>query len=259
MRARPGSDDRRVIFLHLPKTGGSTLRRIIEREYPADAIFTIDPDVSGSIDRLLGLPPARLEAIRAVIGHAPYGLHEIVPWPAAYVTLVREPVDRIVSHFAFAQRSPESPLHAEAGAGSGSLGRYVREAPSAPFFNDGQTRLLGSESPRDARPARPETLTRALARIDDWVGVIGLTDRFGDSLAMMRSAFGWSRVRPGREKPGWNRPGWEDIPDSDLREVREHNRMDAELYAAASLRFERDRISTGLHGGLRRLIGARAR
>ena len=36
-------DDKAVIFLHIPKTAGTTLNRIIEWQYNPLAIFTMDP------------------------------------------------------------------------------------------------------------------------------------------------------------------------------------------------------------------------
>lgn len=230
-------DDRRLMFLHLPKTAGSTLRRIIERQFGIDAVYAIGEPTSDSIDRLLELPRQRLDSLRAVVGHVPFGLHELLPWPVAYVTLIREPVDRIVSHFHFALRTPGSPLATEVEAAGRSLRRYVEEAPSGPYFNDGQTRLLGSPDARQAPPATETALERAKARLASAFSVVGLTERFDESLALLRGAFGWRRARYHREKVGWNRPPMDDIPQEDLRAVADRNRLDADLYAFAVERF----------------------
>ena len=51
--------DRAIIFLHLPKCGGTTLNRIIEWEYPATRIFSVDPSYfRWSHRKLMRLPPS---------------------------------------------------------------------------------------------------------------------------------------------------------------------------------------------------------
>jgi hypothetical protein len=226
------------LFLHLPKTAGSTLRRIIEWQYGADAVWTIGEPTSAAIDQLVQLPRRRLDAIRAVVGHFPFGLHNLLPWPVAYVTLVREPVDRIVSHYYYAERTSASKLSAEVKATGRSLRRYVEEAPSGRYFNNGQTRLLGSDDVRHAAPADRTTLARATERLLSSFAIVGLTDRFDKSLALISRYFGWRDTGPNRrENIGRNRTSLSDIPADDLQSIAAHNVLDTELYVVARQRF----------------------
>jgi hypothetical protein len=224
--------DELVIFIHIPKTAGSTLLRIMEREY-GDAMFHVS--ALQPIDRLLSLPAGRLDRLRAVAGHIPFGLHELLDRPATYVTLLREPVDRIVSHFAYAVRSPRSPLHAQVEAAGYNLGRYVVEAPAAAYFNNGQTRLLGANDPRKTSPATEGTLVRAKVNLSRHFAVTGITDRFDESLLLMAETFGWSMVPYRREKVSPNRP--ERVTKQDAQVIIERNRLDSQLYAFAAERL----------------------
>lgn len=221
-----------VIFIHIPKTAGSTLLRIMQREY-GDAMYHVGGE--RSVDQLLSLPPDRLAGIRAVAGHIPFGLHELLDPPATYVTLLREPVDRIVSHFAYAARTPESPLHAQVEAAGNDLGRYVAEAPAAAYFNNGQTRLLGATDPRTSSPATEASLVRAKEHLSRHFSVAGVTERFDESLLMMSEAFGWSMAPYRREKVSPNRP--EQVTDDDARTIIERNRLDVQLHAFATERL----------------------
>src|SRR5690242_7431356 len=94
--------DEAVIFLHIPKAAGSTLNRLIEFEYPLFEMYSIDPVFyrwSGT--HLHRLSKRRLGKIRVFKGHMLFGLHAILPQPATYITVLREPVERVLSSFYF--------------------------------------------------------------------------------------------------------------------------------------------------------------
>src|SRR5438067_1113873 len=91
-----------LIFLHLPKCAGTTLNRLIEREYPLLEIYSVDPVFyRWSSAHLWSLPKSRLQRFRVFKGHMPFGLHHILPQPATYFTVVRDPIDRMISAFHF--------------------------------------------------------------------------------------------------------------------------------------------------------------
>jgi hypothetical protein len=91
-----------VIFLHLPKTADTTLNRLIEWEYPLFEMYSIDPVFfrwSGAHSQKV--PERRLKRTRVFKGHMWFRLHEILPQPATCITVLREPVDRVVPAFYF--------------------------------------------------------------------------------------------------------------------------------------------------------------
>src|SRR6478752_9888303 len=75
-----GKTEEAVIFLHLPKTAGTTLNRLIEWEYPVFEMYSIDPVFfTWSAAHLRRLSADRLKKIRMFKGHMLYGLHEVLP------------------------------------------------------------------------------------------------------------------------------------------------------------------------------------
>src|SRR5947208_10260939 len=105
-------DREALIFLHIPKTAGTTLNRILERQYSPLAIFTMDPyRIRATAERLKRLPERRRRRLRVVRGHLFYGIHESLPQGATYITLLREPVARFLSSYYFILRRPLHPLH----------------------------------------------------------------------------------------------------------------------------------------------------
>ncbi len=227
-----------LVFIHLPKTAGSTLRRVLERQYPEGSIFRMDGfSLQGSWDRLAGLAHSGGPTPEVVLGHMPFGVHGALhPGRCRYVTLVRHPVERLVSHFGYVSRTPQSALHDEVARERLSLRHYVEGSRMAPLVNDGQTRLLGAADFVSAPPATEETLTRAKVNIEAWFEVAAPTDRFDEAVILMRRRFGWGwptylpqKVSPGRRGP---------LDAETERAILERNRLDLELYRFVAERFE---------------------
>ena len=195
-----------AVFLHIPKTAGSTMYRILEREYAGLPTFRLYGDIDERIRALEALTEQERAELRLVCGHMGFGVHRLLPGRSAYVTLLRDPVDRIVSHYHYTRSRPTQQGHARAMEGVTSIDDYVRVSAFAPIFNNGQTRLLGSDLKEAGEPADEGTLERALAVIDRDDVVIGLQDRFDESLLVMMRAFGWGYPAYRRENVGHHRP-----------------------------------------------------
>ncbi len=94
--------EQRIIFLHIPKTAGFTLQKIIERQYPPQSIYTLEPSNElESIREFQSLDPAQRAKTRLLKGHLNMGqkLHEYLPQPVTYFTILRDPVERVLSHY----------------------------------------------------------------------------------------------------------------------------------------------------------------
>jgi glycosyltransferase involved in cell wall biosynthesis len=236
----------RALFLHIPKTAGSTLLRILEREYEGSPQLRLYRPLEGPaalVRAVADLPEAERRAFRLVAGHMAFGIHALLPGPSTYVTLLRDPVDRVVSHYHYTRSRPDDPGHARALEGVRSLEDYVHRSPYARLVNDGQTRLLGFRL--EVGPVVPdrEALARAKDVLDRDDVVVGLQDRFDESLLLMVRAFGWGYPAVIDDNVGRDRPRLEDLAPSTVELIREHNALDVELYEHARRRVERDLAS----------------
>lgn len=88
-----------VVFTHVPKTAGSTIGHGLYHLVGEDrlAVATTDDDDLSAI-----LP--RLHTVDAVTGHVRYPIIQPHAPNAAYFAAVRDPIDRIVSHYFFVIR-----------------------------------------------------------------------------------------------------------------------------------------------------------
>jgi Galactose-3-O-sulfotransferase len=240
----PIAEDATVIFLHVGKTAGATMRRALRKEFPSAEVMELRaPTVApgrlrrdGAIDYFAALSEAERTRPRLIMGHMTFGLHEVVPRPATYVTLLREPLDLIASQFHHAKRHEGHLLHEEA-KGFPDLASYVRSGISLEMDNS-QTRAFAGDVSTPFGGCTPTMLGHAKANLERAFAVIGLTERFDESLVLMRRAFDWRKLRyvsvnvdPGRDRRG-------SLSMDDLDHIRAQNALDLELYAWAAARFD---------------------
>ena len=93
-----------MLFLHIHKTAGTTLNRIIEREYNPFLVYTIEGKrIEWSIDHFKRLSEARRTRLRVIKGHMSFGLHEFLPQPSTYITFLRDPIERCISSYSYSK------------------------------------------------------------------------------------------------------------------------------------------------------------
>jgi hypothetical protein len=239
-----------LIFLHLPKTAGTTLAHILARQYGDAALLRLYESTSG--EELASIPRSQLDGVRVVLGHFSFGAHRFIPYPTPYITVLREPIARVISHYSFVRRSPTHYLYDT--ARRLSLGEFV-VACGLDEPNNDQTRLLAGYNCGPASVASAEEmLARARQHLRDYVAVAGLTEDFDRSILLMKHAFGWKTPYYARENvSGWRLP-WRGVSDETLGVIAAHNQLDLELYHFAQGIFQGQVIQHGaeLESELRR-------
>lgn len=231
-----------VVFLHIGKTAGSTLATILGRYYTREETFQIYPKrYHDTLDALTSLPAARRAEIRLLKGHLPFGVHEHLPTPATYVTMLREPVDRVVSLYYFARRVPKHYLHQPIVRGNLDIERYVSSGLSWEMDN-GQLRVLTGHLHDIAIGGCTRVLLdEAKRNIIQHFSVVGLSGRFDESVLLTKHRLGWKGFPVYRRKNVTvGRPTTDRLSKSELAAIRKHNELDEELYQWVSARFQRE-------------------
>ncbi len=238
-----------LVFVHLPKTAGTTLGRVLARQFPARERFAMGGAFWPGEEAYRRLRERRTPAHRLFFGHMAYGLHRELGRPAVYATMLREPRARLTSAYRFAAATPAHPFH-EAIARRGLSLQGFLEAGLMPEMDNAQVRFLGEDPHLPFGEAADATLERALANLET-VPIIGITERFDESLLLMARRLGWTRP-PWyvRRNVGAPRPAAEaerDPPSPELEGlIGLCTRLDEVLYRAALVRFAALRIEAGL-------------
>jgi hypothetical protein len=215
-----------LIFMHLPKTGGSTLAQIIERQYGSRSVLPLYKSTSG--EELASLPQDWMADIQAITGHFHFGVHELLSTPSIYITMLRDPLERVISHYYYVRNHRDHYLHPM--ATECGLSEFVQVCNLQEPNND-QTRLLGAD-PDSIRSGQcsPELLARAKDRLQHHFAVVGITEAFDQSLILMKKRMGWRTPYYSRENVTRKRPMKEDFSRHTLQVVRTYNELDCELY-----------------------------
>ena len=250
-----------LIFLHIYKTGGTTLNRILEREYKLHQICSVDPNGwQWHYRKILRWPERRLNRTLVFKGHMPFGLHDVLRRRARYLTILRDPVERAVSDYYFARsfaphinhrvaqqltleeyflEKHEHNLQTQIIAGPSAENSFA--IPCGPVT--AYTRLRGSylrySINHKSEMCDDATLDRAKKNLARHFEVVGLTDRYEETLALLKVTFGWKVRRYGRFRTTPNRLPKDRVPGATAELIRKRERFDVALYAYAQDLFEK--------------------
>lgn len=237
-----------IIFSHILKTGGLAFSNIMQRQYkPNFFMATQEPfKVRKEINQLKKITKDSDNRIRAVSGHIGIGLHELLPQPSKYITILRDPIDRLLSQY----------YHCCRGGLVLPIKDFVSMQPR--FSYNLQTRFLSGfefneqltgawdansffDVDLDYYRAKCTTATLESAKVNlKERGYFGLTERFEESLLMFKQNLGWKwkNIWYIKTNIGTNRPHNEVISDDILECLQKVNELDAELYRYAKENFE---------------------
>ncbi len=225
-----------LIFLHIPKTAGSTLQGLLRRYYRGNALYVVD-GVKQTVESLIALSDDQKKRIRMIAGHIPYGLHEHLPQSATYFTLLREPVDLVLSYYYYLKEAVTHPYHALVNEPDMTLSKFL-ELRIDNTVSNVQTRLLAGKVYNGAyKECTLEDLRLAKEHLHESFAVVGLTEAFDETLLLLQRVFGWHNLYYARVNVTRKRPLRAEItPDID-EAICHHNQLDLELYHHAAERF----------------------
>ena len=225
-----------LIFVHILKTGGITLGSLLRRHYSGEKTFATFPDAwhpDGSIDAFKALTTEEADRIRLLYGHMGFGFHEKFSVPVSYVTLLRDPVERVISRYFHDRREPKNLLHEEIQAGM-SLEAYVRYLTEAARMDNLQTRVIaGNWEKCGYGPCTASMLEEAKRNLRTRFLLAGLTERFDAFYLLLCRKFGWAPLFYRRRNVTRRRPSQADLPTETVALIREYNQYDSELYRYA--------------------------
>ncbi|MEL6779903.1 MAG: sulfotransferase family 2 domain-containing protein [Cyanobacteria bacterium J06597_16] len=236
-----------VIFLHLPKTAGTTLKHITRRQYSPSETFefySVTRQPAKGINGFISLPEKRKENMKFVTGHIGFGLHQFIDKPSTYITVLRDPIKRVISFYHYLQRT--NPNH-QSLEGIDSLERFVQ---SADLVRNDMTKYLsnvkmktqlaykGGDAPEDRITCTPEDLEQAKENLRTHFSVVGLTEEFDKTMVLIRRKLGWQVFPYLNANVAKKKTSSRAVSEEAMALLKEYNSYDVELYQYAQSLFQ---------------------
>ncbi len=220
-----------VIFLHIPKTAGTTLSEIFKANYHPAEIYNREFSGDDGASAFINLSVERRAAIRLLWGHFPFGLHQYLPGPFTYFTFLRDPVERVISHYYYLLSHPEMFTIPEIIREKNLTLHEVLERDLIVDIKNMYTRLLaGLPYLFPADGYTEEHGQTASQNLQNYFSVVGLVEKFDESLLLLKKAYGWDHIYYVPDNVNRQRPGRETIPPETIALIEQQNDMDMRLY-----------------------------
>lgn len=229
-----------IVSVHIPKTGGSTFRELLSEvagpnllldyedrplwgNYPVRRINNIPNDQK----RLVQIQGKRAESQTVVVhGHFLVSKYTSFFPRARRVVWLRDPVERIASHYYYWKRTPN--------LGNAVCKRLIEDRLSLVEF------------------AREHSLRNIMSYFLDHQDIrrydfVGITERYSDSLSLFRESFG---IRlPEKDLRVYQNPDRKsrryDLQDDERNEILSLNALDRDIYRNGLERFDELRTAMG--------------
>ena len=219
-----------IIHLHIPKTGGTTLRDIVNRQYSSENILTI-PTIDKSKNIVGALSSNKINQLEVIQGHLKYGIHNHFDRTAKYFAIMREPVDRVLSSYYYVISQEGNPQNLSNTKKTMSIYEYINSGIN-PFLINGQTQLIAGNtcSIDDPLIKSNELLDIAKENINKNFILTGTTEKFYESILLLKRMLNWKSPYYSRANRTKNKPDYSKIEAEIRGFIEDHNQLDIDLY-----------------------------
>ncbi|MEK4504276.1 hypothetical protein [Bacillus sp. FSL R12-0069] len=218
-----------ILFLHIAKTGGTTLRTILDKQYDKHSlsVYPSKQDIYlNTKEKTINTLKRHINFVKSISGHFDFEmwydefkepLLKLIPTTRkiTYITLLRKPSDRIFSQFHHYKRNNWIDSQID-------FKQFIEEKMYT--LNYQTTCISGKGIPN---------LTKAKINILNSFSLVGITERFSESLFLMNNIFKWKNIKYVKKNKYVSPCLRNTIPIETIKLLEQDNHLDMELYKFA--------------------------
>ena len=218
------------IHLHIPKTGGTTLRDIIQRQYRSEKILMI-PKLEESENILKEVSTSQINQLKLIQGHLKYGIHNHFHRRAKYFAIIRDPINRVLSTYYYVLSQKNNPQNLSTSNNQMTIYDFVQSGVN-PFLINGQTQLISGKTGDIDNPIieSEELFSLAKENIENDFLFLGITEMFDETILILKNMLGWHMPYYSIANRTKKKPNYDAVNPTIISFIKEHNQLDIKLY-----------------------------
>jgi hypothetical protein len=222
-----------LLFMHIPKTAGTTLRKSMIKNYRRSEIAYLYPEPPGfPVRNLRDLPLTQRAQFRLVAGHFQYGIHNEIPNDYWYFTIVRNPVARVWSHYQYLIEVKDPAIIRDGEIKS--LQEALENRMTANLDNLMVRCFAGvNEEKSRAGSINRDVYERAKQHLQDAFVYVGQQEALPAAYAVLKDKLGWQWSIPPETVNRGSYISGEQMDEAKAELIRQFNAWDMKLYEQA--------------------------
>ena len=219
-----------IIYVHIPKTAGTTLRNMLEQYSGPDGLYAAYPgNIAGtsSLEAWQTLPEEKKRSIKVLSGHYQVDVFDaaIDVQPKHFITFVRNPIDRVISLYKHSMAVDPNFRGSEI-----SLLKFLLETDESirVQVSNHQVRMIAGISPLEE--ITDAHVGCAIERIKRDFLFVGLSEFFQEDVEKLSTKLGVKLDDIGRRNVSPDRRGRQYYSSTEIRAIRSLNTLDFVLY-----------------------------
>lgn len=218
--------ERPIVFTHIPKTAGTTVNFGLRKAFPDSSAFHLQRQTDSELQAL-----AADRKIKAYAGHLPY-CRSAVAFAGSgrqplYVTVLRDPIERVLSAYAYAKGTPKERWHDLANRLDINAFILHMQKEQPQFLVGKQCRFLSPDGQADA--------DTAFLSLQENFALVGLQKNINDFFYGLEHLTGQKLPQPKRRNQSTQRVGREALDAATVKVLDATTVEDRKLYLRTQL------------------------
>lgn len=178
----------RFVFLHVPKTGGMTLRHVIYKQFQGAKSLTIKKALE--TPKFLERSTEDRHKLGLISGHFRFSNEFTFSDETNYFTMLRDPKKRILSHYNYLYFRTRHPFYKEMTSKNYSIHDMLTQGHVLNFDNC-MVRFLSGNVFKDFGAINQDDYEKAIENFDKYFQHFGINEYFNESILILHYELNW--------------------------------------------------------------------